>query len=75
MNRKRLTKREYQTLTALTEYGTQIVAAQHLSIAIQTIKNHLTSARRKTGALSTAQLMYLLGSGQLDEYLPEDDDE
>lgn len=67
---QRLSQAEYTALSAVVEEGTQRRAAERLKLRPQTIKNHLSAARDKSGAVSTVQLAYMLGSGELDRLLP-----
>lgn len=69
-----LTTMQYRTLEAYCEVGSGKMAAHRLGIAEQTVKNHLLDVRRITGAVNTAQLCYMLGSGDLDRRLPEPED-
>lgn len=64
----RLTKKEWLLLSDIAETGEIHVSAKRLGIALSTAKNRLTAIRLKTGAVSTMQLMYWLGAGELDQY-------
>ena len=57
------------------EKGHAKATALALDLSVQTIKNHLYEARKRTGTVSTAQLCYLLGSGDLEQYVPRPEDE
>jgi hypothetical protein len=44
----------------------QLVQSRALGLQPQTVKNALLDIRRKVGAQSSAQLLYMLGAGELD---------
>ena len=53
-----------QTVRAMAEFihhGEARAAADCMGVAEQTLKNHLTTARLRTGAISTAQAVYAVG--------------
>jgi DNA-binding CsgD family transcriptional regulator len=58
-----LTKREAQSLLATAELDTDVDAAESLGISVQTLKNHLFSVRKKTGATKTLQAYHRLVKG------------
>lgn len=61
-----LTPRQHEVLAAVVETGSYKQAGHLLGLSEQTVKNQLWEARRRTGHLSTVQLAYALGSGELD---------
>lgn len=72
--KEKLTPREYAILSTLVETGWGNATAAAMGLKEQTVKNHLTSIRKKAGASSSIQLAYLLGAGQLDWLIPEETD-
>ena len=63
----RLTPRHRELLDAICRHGDSYkIAGRRLGISDQTVKNHLTNMRAKTG-LSTAQMCRELGEKKRDE--------
>jgi DNA-binding CsgD family transcriptional regulator len=61
-----VTDRERRILAQYAETGSQSETAKALGLQTQTVKNALLDIRRKVGAQSSAQLLYMLGAGELD---------
>jgi DNA-binding CsgD family transcriptional regulator len=62
----RATDREIAVLAAVLTAGSEKAAAHCLDLSHSTVKHHLASARVKLGAMTTAQLVWILA-----ERLPE----
>lgn len=62
-----LTVKERILLETYAETGSQGKTAKALGLQLPTVKNALLLIRRKVGAQSSAQLLYMLGAGELDE--------
>lgn len=67
MTEVRVTPREFEMLAAYADTGSQKQAAEALGIKTQTLKNALLTARKRCQVNNTAQLLYLLGAGELGE--------
>jgi len=60
------TDREVSVVAAVLAAGSEKAAAHRLGLSHSTVKHHLASARSKVGAMTTAQLVWILA-----ERLPE----
>ena len=49
-------------MAAVVAAGSEKAAAHRLGLSHSTVKHHLANARLKTGAATTAQLVWILGS-------------
>lgn len=58
--RARATEREVVVVTAVLATGSEKEAAHRLGASHSTVKHHLTNARSKVGATTTAQLVWIL---------------
>jgi DNA-binding CsgD family transcriptional regulator len=56
----RATDREVGVVAAVLVAGSEKAAALRLGLSHSTVKHHLASARSKEGALTTAQLVWIL---------------
>ena len=54
------TDRELAVVEAVLATGSEKAAAHRLGLSHSTVKHHLANARSKTGAVSTAQLVWIL---------------
>ena len=70
----KLTRSQYRAIEQYVEHGRAAPAAAVLGIALQTMKNRLAEARRVTRSRTTIQMIYRLGTGELDHLIPEDGD-
>lgn len=57
----RATDREVSVVAAVLSAGSENAAANRLGLAHSTVKHHLANARSKVGAMTTAQLVWILG--------------
>ena len=57
---RRATDREVGVVAAVLATGSEKAAAHHLGLSHSTVKHHLANARSKTGAATTAQLVWIL---------------
>ena len=64
----RATDREVSVVAAVVSAGSEEAAAHRLGLSHSTVKHHLSNARSKVGAETTAQLVWILASR-----LPEPD--
>lgn len=55
-----LTGRQVEVVFAYIQTGSEKAAAHALGIAPGTVKNHLANGRSRVGALTTAQLVYVV---------------
>ncbi len=73
----RATDREVVVVAAVLVAGSEKEAAHRLGLSHSTVKHHLANARSKVGAVTTAQLVWILaprlpepeGMARTDEYL------
>jgi DNA-binding NarL/FixJ family response regulator len=65
----RTTAREIVVVAAVLETGSEKAAAHRLGLSHSTVKHHLANAWSKVGAVTTAQLVWILG-----RRLPEPED-
>ena len=65
----RATDREVVVVAAVLAAGSEKEAAHRLGLSHSTVKHHLANARSKVGAMTTAQLVWILG-----HRLPEPED-
>ena len=65
----RATDREVGVVAAVVATGSEKAAAHRLGLSHSTVKHHLANARSKVGAVTTAQLVWILAPR-----LPEPDD-
>jgi DNA-binding CsgD family transcriptional regulator len=56
-----VTEAEYHSLIAVITEGTQAKAAAHLGLNVQTLKNHLQTARKRVGAKNLMDVYVKLG--------------
>ena len=56
----RATDREVGVVAAVLEAGSEKAAVHRLGLSHSTVKHHLANARLKTGATTTAQLVWML---------------
>ena len=56
----RATERELVVVAAVLAAGSQKAAAHRLGLSHSTVKHHLANARSKVGAMTTAQLVWIL---------------
>ena len=56
----RATDREVLVVAAVLAAGSEKAAAHRLGLSRSTVKHHLANARRKVGATTTAQLVWIL---------------
>ncbi len=63
------TDREIAVVAAVIAAGSEKAAAHRLGLSHSTVKHHLANARGKVGAVTTAQLVWILA-----ERLPEPED-
>jgi DNA-binding NarL/FixJ family response regulator len=57
---ERATDREVLVVAAVLDAGSEKAAANRLGLSHSTVKHHLTNARSKVGAETTAQLVWIL---------------
>jgi DNA-binding NarL/FixJ family response regulator len=58
---ERTTDCEVGVVAAVLAAGSEKAAAHRLGLSHSTVKHHLANARSKTGAATTAQLVWILG--------------
>jgi DNA-binding NarL/FixJ family response regulator len=58
---ERATDREVGVVAAVLVAGSEKAAAHRLGLSHSTVKHHLASARSKVGAMTIAQLVWILG--------------
>ena len=56
----RATDREIAVVAAVLAAGSEKAAAHNLGLSHSTVKHHLANARSKVGAVTTAQLVWIL---------------
>ena len=59
---ERATEREVTVVAAVVAAGSEKGAAHSLGLSHSTVKHHLANARSKTGAATTAQLVWILAA-------------
>jgi len=59
---RRATDREVGVVAAILVAGSEKAAAHRLGLSHSTVKHHLANARSKVGAVTTAQLVWILAS-------------
>jgi DNA-binding CsgD family transcriptional regulator len=67
---ERATDREVDVVAAVLVAGSEKAAAHRLGLSHSTVKHHLANARSRVGAMTTAQLVWILA-----ERLPGPEDE
>lgn len=60
-----MTDRQLEVLWGVAEYGGNERAAEEMGVSIQTVKNHLADARRRTGAVTTLQAYHRIIGGRV----------
>jgi DNA-binding CsgD family transcriptional regulator len=68
----RATDRELAVVAAVIAAGSEKAAAHRLGLSHSTVKHHLANARSKVGAMTTAQLVWILAA-RLPEPSPSGD--
>jgi DNA-binding NarL/FixJ family response regulator len=58
----RATDREVGVVTAVLAAGSEKAAAHRVGLSHSTVKHHLANARSKVGAVTTAQLVWILAA-------------
>ena len=58
----RATERETAVVAAVIAAGSEKAAAHRLGLSHSTVKHHLANARSKVGAVTTAQLVWILAT-------------
>ena len=57
---ERATDREVGVVAAIHVAGSEKAAAHRIGLSLSTVKHHLANARSKVGAVTTAQLVWIL---------------
>ena len=60
----KLSERELEVIWTVAEYGSNVAAGANLGISEQTVKNHISTIIRKTGAVSALQAYHRLYQGR-----------